>query len=206
MIEWMDCPICGFANPPEALACDCGYDFRSGKRNLPAWEINLAWRQKLAAYWSISWPGLLVSYINIILVTALIPFDSLKDSVPTIIIANAVIFFGLQAILVPRLVWKNYRTFRIVVVRENGQETRGLTMGEVLRVWLWIFAPQLALLLIVLMIAVWYGNKLPATTLQAIDTLSRWLLFLVVGPYSIASALRAKYPGFRLIAHGFRYV
>src|SRR5260370_16315609 len=54
----MDCPSCGLANPPEALKCDCGYDFSAGKAaDFPGWEISIAWRQKVAAFWSISWPA-----------------------------------------------------------------------------------------------------------------------------------------------------
>jgi hypothetical protein len=26
-----DCPHCGLVNPPEALRCDCGYDFPTGR-------------------------------------------------------------------------------------------------------------------------------------------------------------------------------
>ena len=40
-----ECPICGLFNPPEAMRCDCGYDFADrqvGKQALDvAWKINV---------------------------------------------------------------------------------------------------------------------------------------------------------------------
>ncbi len=45
----MDCPQCGLVNPPEALRCDCGYDFRLRRqgggapgRSLTSGEV-MAW-------------------------------------------------------------------------------------------------------------------------------------------------------------------
>ena len=29
MAEAKDCPVCRLVNPPEALRCDCGYDWKS---------------------------------------------------------------------------------------------------------------------------------------------------------------------------------
>lgn len=201
----MDCPTCGLNNPPEAHTCDCGYDFNSGKRSLPSWRINLAWRQQLAAFWAISWPALLASFVNTFLINAFIPFRNLMGDLRVLSITAGVSFFAVQAMLVPRLVRKNYRTFRIVVARENEQESGDLSVGEALRVWLWILSPQLALLLITYLATGWYGSRLPPETIRSISSLSLWLRFLAVGPYSISMALGAKYPGFRLVAHGFRY-
>src|SRR5271170_7782110 len=57
--DLMNCPTCGLTNPPAALVCDCGYDFTSSS-DVRGWDIRLAWRHKMVAYWSISWPALIV--------------------------------------------------------------------------------------------------------------------------------------------------
>jgi hypothetical protein len=35
MAEIKDCPQCGLVNPPGALQCDCGYDFREQRSTRP---------------------------------------------------------------------------------------------------------------------------------------------------------------------------
>ena len=77
----MDCPSCGLANPPEALKCDCGYDFSAGKAAaFPGWEISIAWRQKVAAFWSISWPAWIGSMGLVIGLTSGYSVDLLQDN------------------------------------------------------------------------------------------------------------------------------
>jgi hypothetical protein len=200
----MDCPTCGLANPPGALLCDCGYDFKSMQPSeTPGWEIHLAWRQKVAAFWSISWPAFVVSLIAI---RALISRYEVSDFAhrAAISIGGRLVFFGVQALLTRRLVRKNYRTFRVGTVREGGERSRKLSMREAGLVWLWILGPQLALILTTSIIT--WSYVLPPETGRAISGLSLWINFLVVGPYAIALALRVKYPGFRLQSYGFRYI
>jgi hypothetical protein len=51
--------------------CDCGYDFSTNKPNdFPGWQISLAWRQKVAAFWSISWPAWIGSFVLVMLLTS----------------------------------------------------------------------------------------------------------------------------------------
>jgi hypothetical protein len=200
----MDCPSCGLANPPEAPKCDCGYDFRAGKAaDFPGWEITLAWRQKVAAFWSISWPAWIGS---IGLVIWLLGEDWIDDdNFSVIAIGGNLVFFAIQALLTRRLVRKNYRTFRLYVVRD-GSKSRNLSRGEAFSIWLWILGPQIALLLLVsVAVSVW-GGKLSQETIGALSSMSQWLRLLVIGPYAVDFALRRKYSNFRLAAHGFRYI
>lgn len=172
----------------------------------PAEEINLAWRQKLAAYWAISWPALLVSYIAAGLVTAGYTLDDLVRHTLLVGVVGNLAFFGTQAILTRRLVHKKYRTFRVGLFRNDGVRSSRLAMGEALRVWLFILGPQLALVLTASVFLWLWGAKMPDQAVRSVSSLSLWLRFLVVGPYAIDFALRIRYPGFRLQAFGYRYV
>ncbi len=203
----VDCPSCGLANPPEAAKCDCGYDFSAGKAaDFPGWEISLAWRQKVAAFWSISWPAWIGSTGLVILFTSSYSADRLLDNFSVIALGYNLGFFAIQALLTRRLVRKNYRSFRLYVVRDDGSKSRALSMREAVSVWLWILGPQLALL-VLSSLAVWRcGTKLPPDTVREFASIPLWLQLLVVGPYAAGLALRSKYPAFRLEAHGFRYI
>jgi len=195
----MDCPSCGLANPPEALKCDCGYDFSAGRpADFPGWEISLAWRQKVAAFWSISWPARIGSMGLIILFMNGFSVDPLQDNFSTIALGGNLVFFPIQALLTRRLVRKNSRSFRLYVVREDGTQSGKLSIREAVSVWLWILGPQLALLLLVSLLVWFWGTKFPPDTVRGFSSISLWLWFLVVGPYAVGLALRAKYPAFRL--------
>jgi hypothetical protein len=203
----MDCPSCGLTNPAESLKCDCGYDFSAGKAaDFPGWEISLAWRQKVAAFWSISWPAWIGSMGLVILLTSGYSVDLLQDNFSVIALGGNLAFFAIQALLTRRLVRKNYRSFRVYVIRGDGSKSRELSIREAVSVWLWILGPQFALLLLVSVVVWFWGAKLPSETVRGFSSMSLWLRFLVVGPYAVGLALRPKYPTFRLAANGFRYV
>ena len=198
----MDCPTCGLANPPEALKCDCGYNFETFQSpDTPGWDIDLAWQQTLAAYWSTSWPALIASFAAIGYSFADLPRHYFAASA-----VGQIVFFGFQGVLTPRLVRKNYRTFRIYAIRRDGQRGRKLPLLDILQVWLCIMGTQLAFLTVTSLLFLLIRNKLPAATIRSLSSLSLWLRFLVVGPYSVGLALRIKYSGFRLQATGLRSV
>src|SRR5258706_4077407 len=166
----MDCPTCGLASPPEAVRCDCGYDFKAMEpSDTPGWQINLAWRQKLAAYWSISWLAWVASFTVGVLFTSFYSFDDLARHLPMIALAGNLAFFSIQAVLTRRLVRKNYRSFRVGILRDDGRRSRRLSMREATMVWLWILGPQLALLLISSVIFGWYVANLPPETVGPIS-------------------------------------
>jgi hypothetical protein len=202
----MDCPACGLINPPEALACDCGYDFKSVKvSDTPGWNINLTWSQTLAAYWSISWPAFVGSYIAVMIFTNHFSLADLARRSSAVFLIGQLGFFCAQAILTPRLVRKHYRSFRIYAIRNDGPRRRSLSLKETVLVWLYLLAPQLAFLIALAIIAALFGRKLGSANVQNISTLAQWLRFLVVGPFAIGFAVRARYPGFRLQACGLRF-
>jgi len=132
--------------------------------------------------------------------------DLLEGNFSTIALGGNLAFFAIQALLTGRLVRKNYRSFRLYVVRCDGSKSRKLSIREAVSVWLWILGPQLAVLLIVSSIVWFWGTKLPSDAVRPSSSLSIWFRFLVVGPYAVGLALRQKYPAFRLEAHGFRYI
>ena len=121
-------------------------------------------------------------------------------------VVGQIAFFCFQAILTPRLFRKNYRTFRICVIRDDGQRSRRLSLLEILQVWLCIMGTELAFLTVASLVLFGYKNKLPAETIRSISSLSLWLRFLLVGPYAVGLALRIRYPGFHLQATGLRYI
>src|SRR5215470_18143765 len=51
-----------------------------------------------------------------------------------IAVGGQLAFCGIQALLTPRLVRKNYRSFRVYVVRENGTKSRSLSIRDVVLV------------------------------------------------------------------------
>ena len=207
VVWFMDCPTCGLANPPEAVRCDCGYDFGAGKlTDFPGWEINLAWRQMVAAFWSISWPAWIGSLVLVILFTRGYSVELLQDKFSVIALGGNLAFFAIQFLLTRRLVRKNYRSFRFYVIRGDGSQSRNLSMWEAAPLWLLIFLPQLALLVLASLVVGLWGTKLEPEAGRGISSLSLWLRLLVVAPYAVGFALRRKYATFRLQAHGFRYV
>lgn len=185
----MDCPSCGLTNPPEALKCDCGYDFSAGKAaDFPPWKIRLAWRQKVAAFWSVSWPALIVSMGLFSWLTSGDSVDFLSHNFSVFAIGIDLTFFAIQALLTRRLVRKNYRSFRVYVVRDDGSKWRDLSIREAVLVWFWIFGPQFALLLLPSVVVWFWGATLPPDTVSRVSSLSLWLRFLVIGPYAVGLA------------------
>jgi len=132
--------------------------------------------------------------------------DLLQDNFSVIALGGNLTLFAIQALLTRRFVRKNYRSFRLYVVRDDGSKSRNLSIREAVSVWLWILWPQLALLLLVSVVGWFWGAKLPPDTVRGFSSMSLWIRFLVIGPYAVGLALRPKYPAFRLEAHGFRYV
>jgi hypothetical protein len=142
----------------------------------------------------------------VILLTSEYSVELLQDNFSVIALGGNLAFFAIQALLTRRLVRKNYRSFRVYVVRDDGTKSRNLSIREAVSVWLWILGPQFALLLLVSVVVWFCGAKLPLDTVRGFSSMSLWLRFLVIGPYAAGLALRPKYPTFRLEAHGFRYV
>ena len=163
-----------------------------------------AWRQKVAAYWSITWPAWIGAAVLAFFITAF--SRNLRSSIVVMSVVENVFFFSIQAILTGRLVRKTYQSFRIYVVREDGNREQRFSASEAISVWLWIFWPQLAFYLLMSTVGWLMGHSLTADPLRRISTVALWGRFLVVGPYALDLALRVKHAGFRLETCGFRYV
>jgi hypothetical protein len=167
--------------------------------------VSLSWGQTIAGYWSIFWSAWIGSLAIVAVFTSRYSVEELKEHFSAVALGGNLAFFAVQAVLIHRLVKKNYRTFRISVVRDSGESDRRLSMKESGLVWLWVLWPQVALLLVSSLVALWAGAKLDSEGVRGISSVSLWLRFLVVGPYAVGPALKARYPGFRLQARGFRY-
>jgi hypothetical protein len=207
----MNCPTCGLDNPNEVLKCDCGYDFSTDTPSAtPGWPIDLNWGQKFSAFWSFSWPAWIGSWLIVLLLASFYSNSFLEDHITGIAViiglAREIVFFGFQAILSRRLFTKNYQTFRVHVLRDDGQQTRQLSFREGVSVWLRMLFPQLVIdLLPSLGAGLWWGTNLPPHVGSFVRVFSPLLQLLVVGPFAVGLAVRAHYRGFRLRAHGFRY-
>ena len=169
------------------------------------WQIQLAWRQKLAAFWSITWPAVVACFLGAFPFIVIVGHSS-KSDLAALSVATRVAFYVIQAALIHRIVRKKYRSFRVEVVRDDGQRSRSMTTSEGLRVWLRVFWPQIVFIILTSLLLRWSGSRLPAETARSITSLSLWLTFLVVGPFGIDLAMRAHYRGFRLRAYGWRFI
>ena len=128
-----------------------------------------------------------------------------QDNFSIIALRGNLSFSAIQALLARRLVRKNYRSFCLYVVRDDGSKSRDLSMREAVSVWLWILWPQFAFLLLVSVVVWFWGAQLPLETVRGFLSMSLRIRFLVVGPYAVGLALRPQYAAFRLEAHGVRY-
>jgi len=124
----------------------------------------------------------------------------MKDNPLQTFLVGNLAFGVLGLLLVHRLVRKNYRSFRIWVVRPDGLRSRNLSMHELCLVWLYIVLVDVALVVAVDLFA-WMMGFLYLLQGSALSLLLRSLL---TGPLALGSALRTRYPGFRLQASGRR--
>lgn len=138
-------------------------------------------------------------------VTSSYSAEDFTEHATLISVGGNFVFFAVQALLTPRLVRKNYRSFRVSVFREDGVQERHLSIREACLVWAWIFIPQMVLMVTVSVIGL-FGESLPPGMVRSLSGLSQWVRSVLVGPYAVGLALRMKYPGFRLQGYGYRYI
>jgi hypothetical protein len=163
----------------------------------------LAPTQLIAAFWAISWPALLATLL-VGLVGVIVVSRPATPNTTLIWSVGQILFFAVQAYFTRRLVRKEFRTFRIYVIREDGSRGRSLSVREVLSVWLWIFVPQFLFLVAIALPLQGFGSKLSAETVRSISQLSQWVRVLLIGPIGIFWALHSQYSGFQLRAQRTR--
>src|SRR5690242_9338454 len=110
--------------------------------------IELAWRQTLAAFWSISWPSLLASWLLMVFLSGILTSNRIEtvDSLGVrgevaALVSNLAFLFG-QIILIPRLYRKRYRSFRVEVLRPGDATDPTLSAQEKIRVGIRLAWPQ----------------------------------------------------------------
>jgi hypothetical protein len=86
--------------------------------------------QKIAAFWSTSRPALLGSLGVSILWTRAFSGDAVYANPSLIALAGYLAFFAFQPLLTRRLVRKDYRSFRLHVVRDDCSKSRNLSIPE----------------------------------------------------------------------------
>jgi hypothetical protein len=171
----------------------------------PEAMIDLTWRQKIAAFWSIAWPTWLASFVLLGFLIGHVSINSTEGRLRLSLLGNAAYFVG-QALLFPRLVRKRYRSFQIFVVRHDQPPSRSLSPSEILHIWFQVAGPQVVFLagtFAALSLEIW--NVSPET-LQRFSSLGIWVSIFIVGPSAIGFAMRRRYQGFRLQAYGWRLI
>lgn len=173
----------------------------------PAWpRITLAWRQRVAAFWLISWPSWLGSFVLVSAVSYGWSSADLGAHRGVLSALAQLAFLVFEGLFVRRMVRKSYKSFRLAVVREDGSSSNTLSLGDSIRVWLRIIWSQVAFLAAVWVLLCFQGTNTSAEVTRTMSTLSLWGRILVVGPFGIYCAVPAEYPGFRLEAFGQRFV
>jgi hypothetical protein len=172
-----------------------------------AWPtITLAWRQRVAASWLISWPSWLGSFVFVSAVSYGWSVADLSAHRSVLSALANLAFLVFEGLLVRRMIRKRYRSFRLTVVREDGSTSNTLSPGEIMRVWLRIIWAQVGFLVAVWVLLYFQGTNASADVTRTMSTLSLWGRILVVGPFGIYCAVPAEYPSFRLEAFGQRFV
>src|SRR5580693_1573764 len=130
------------ASTPSSLACYIRLDMETD------WPpIYLAWRQRLAAFWSIAWPSMAAISVLGYLITWSWPADAPMWAFQ---LSALVVYFAFpicQVFFVQRLVRKKYRSFRIDVVRDDVTAEPRLSLTETVQLWFRVAWPQGALML-----------------------------------------------------------
>jgi hypothetical protein len=83
---------------------------------------------------------------------------------------------------VERNVRKNYRSFRVYVVRNDRSKSQNLSMQEAVSVWLWTLGPQVALRILSYVVSYWI-TKLPTDIMSGFSCIWALLRILLVGPH-----------------------
>ena len=169
-------------------------------------QRELSWSQQFAAFWAISWPAWLFTFTALGFIQAPIGLQQLKSHLFLLSVVAAILFFAAQALLVHRLTRKDFRTFRLEVLRGNGETSRKLSAVEGLQVWFWIVWPQLVVMTILSLIVYWLNQVGAEEPGRAISGMSLWIRILAVGPYAIGLALRTPFPGFRIRAYVYKLI
>jgi hypothetical protein len=125
--------------------------------------------------------------------------SAVRQRISEIYVLWEFLFYGGQTIFVPRLVRKNYSSWNLSIIRDNGQRSRRFSFSEACRISVWIVTSQLVFALIsTVLLRQWPDTAMRYSSLLGIFPL------LVFGPYSVGIAVRMKHRGFRLQAHGYR--
>ena len=173
--------------------------------------IQLAWRQKLAAFWSIAWPSLLASMLLMFVLSGVLTSDKVEtvDSLGArgeiaAVVSNLAFLVG-QVILIPRLYRKRYRSFRVEISHEDGASNR-LSAPEVMRVGIQLVWPQAVYMVLTAIAVASASAAMDPSAARGVVSLFFWMRFLLVGPYAIHFAIPKSYSGFRLQTYGQRFV
>ena len=162
--------------------------------------IELGTGQSIAAYWSISWPSIAASLLVCLVQWVPVSLHPIGGIIAPLNLVSSVLCFSCQALLITRLTSKTFKTFFICVVREGDPPRRAMLPAEIGSVCLRVLWPQIAFLTAASFKMFYFGEYLSAGAISSMSAIALAVQFLIVGPFAIQWALKARYPGFRLQA------
>ncbi|HJZ97636.1 MAG TPA: hypothetical protein VKE70_14100 [Candidatus Solibacter sp.] len=155
------------------------------------WEsIELSWSQKLAASWSVVWPGFLCSMMIVLTISSNWSLEKLEHQSFWLGIVAAITYLAAQIPFASRLVRKRYRSFRIVAESAEGVDMGRLALRGALPVAVCLLVPQAVFIVATSSVLSLFAYRLDAQTYQSLGSLSLWLRILVVGRTRLALLYR----------------
>lgn len=164
--------------------------------------------QQLAAFWAIYWPA---TVAGTILGAYAFAFHfsgehAYFDHRFAYALYDSLAVFILEAVVMHRLVRKNFRSFHLEVVRRSGERRRAFSMREAILVWWRFVSPQVfvwgAVWLLALFAAEMFSRPGVNLWLRPESNLSMVLFSpFMLGRAAVTEAMRRPYPGFRLEAY-----
>jgi hypothetical protein len=143
----------------------------------------MTWRQSFAAWWAVSWPGLLL--VVMVQVILLLRYDPMAFRQPwsrELGWAGDAIFFVLQWVMVPRLFNRPLAGLLLPLRRK-------LTGDERFTIALYLALPQVLLIAGFATFLAFFEDRLAVETLRFLGTLTVYARYVVIGPWSITFAL-----------------
>lgn len=143
----------------------------------------MTWRQSFAAWWAVSWPGLLL--VLLIQVGLLLRYDPMAFRQPwsrELGWLGDLLFFVSQWAMAPRLFNRPLAGLLIPLRRR-------LTAEERFTIALYLALPQILLICGITTFLAFFEHRLAVETLRFLGTLTVYARYAVIGPWSVTFAL-----------------
>lgn len=159
-------------------------------------ERTLGWWESWRVFWSISWlPWVVAMFVSMQAVT-LLQMSQFQGLVGLAGVLFPLLYFAGHILLVPRMAKKQYRHFRLSIVRGDGSGAP-LTAQEWMPVAVRIAIPQVVLLGAAMVVGNLLALSGDASLLHGLSSLVRMLHLFGIGPLAVAFAVKGQYKQFR---------